>query len=164
MTKSSGESSDIVVDASFAVLAVLPYSPRDTVLQHFAAWHQADRRILAPALWLSEAVSVIRKQTYFDTLTQAESRTATEDLWALGVTTVPIDLELCHSALRWAERLGQARAYDGFYLALAERHEADFWTMDQRLKQHLQQIESGLSVYQVPSSTSPPPSPPPSGP
>ena len=39
----------------------------------------------------------------------------------------------CQSALRWAARLNQARAYDAFHLALAEELGAEFWTADRRL-------------------------------
>jgi len=44
-----------------------------------------------------------------------------------------------------------SRAYDGFYLALAERHEAEFWTTDQRLKRSLEQVGADLAVHSIPS-------------
>ncbi len=46
---------------------------------------------------------------------------------------VPLDTSLCLAALTWAERLGQTKAYDAFYLALAEGLSAEFWTADKRL-------------------------------
>ncbi len=41
--------------------------------------------------------------------------------------------ELDRSALHFAERIGQSKAYDAQYLALAARENAAFWTADGRL-------------------------------
>jgi predicted nucleic acid-binding protein len=43
------------------------------------------------------------------------------------------------TALDWAERAGQAKAYDAQYLALAEEMRAEFWTADERLVRDVQQ-------------------------
>jgi predicted nucleic acid-binding protein len=43
------------------------------------------------------------------------------------------DHEIVTAAYAWAARLGQGAAYDAFYLALAERLHAEFWTGDRRL-------------------------------
>lgn len=138
----------IVVDASMVVLAVLPVSAQPSALERFGSWHHAGERVLAPSLWLGEAVSVIRKHAHAGALTTAEARGAVEDLFALGIESVPMDLTLCEGALRWAEQLRQARAYDGFYAALAERHGAALWTADERLAGGLQLL-GGLSVHVV---------------
>ena len=39
----------------------------------------------------------------------------------------------CVEALRWATRLNQRPAYDAFYLAVAQRLDAELWTADRRL-------------------------------
>jgi hypothetical protein len=39
-----------------------------------------------------------------------------------------------------SNRLGQSKAYDAFYLALAERLKAEFWTADQRLANGARQL------------------------
>jgi len=41
--------------------------------------------------------------------------------------------ELHRLALNWAQRLGQSKAYDAQYAALAESLGAEFWSADQRL-------------------------------
>jgi predicted nucleic acid-binding protein len=52
---------------------------------------------------------------------------------ALEVEVAPITPGRCRVAFSWAEKLGQARAYDSFYLALAEELETTFITADKRL-------------------------------
>jgi predicted nucleic acid-binding protein len=39
----------------------------------------------------------------------------------------------------WAERLGQSKTYDVYYLALAEQEGAELWTADRRLANGAQQ-------------------------
>lgn len=68
---------------------------------------------------------------------------AVKDLFRLGIEILPSDLELCQLALSWAGRLGQSRAYDSYYLALAERLGTELWTGDQRLVNAARQL--GLS-------------------
>jgi predicted nucleic acid-binding protein len=84
-------------------------------------------------LWLAEGISAIRGAVYTRLITADEGRSAIEDLLTLGIETRPMSPEQCRSGFEWAGRLGQARAYDGFYLALAEELGAEFWTADRRL-------------------------------
>jgi predicted nucleic acid-binding protein len=46
---------------------------------------------------------------------------------------VPPDSQLNREALVWARRIGQNKAYDAHYLALAMREDAVLWTADKRL-------------------------------
>ena len=52
---------------------------------------------------------------------------------ALSVEIIDEDKTLCMRALELAGMLGQSKAYDAFYLAVAEKMEAEFWTADERL-------------------------------
>jgi predicted CopG family antitoxin len=49
-----------------------------------------------------------------------EGDSALADLFALDVTLVEPSLAHCRSALTWAVKVGQSRAYDGFDVSLAE--------------------------------------------
>ncbi len=84
-------------------------------------------------LWFVESVSAIRKAVFARAITGSEGQAALADLLRLGAEPFAIDSGQCRSALHWAERLGQSRAYDGFYLALAEKLDAPLWTADKRL-------------------------------
>jgi predicted nucleic acid-binding protein len=136
-------STPIVVDASTAIGALLPVlAPVDT-LELFRTWRQHSTEILAPSLWLAESTSVIRRYVHGGLLTLDEGAVALDDLAALEVTVAPDTHARCLAAYAWANRLGQARAYDGFYLALAEELSAHFYTGDKRLVNAGQQL--GLS-------------------
>lgn len=43
------------------------------------------------------------------------------------------------SALNWAHKINQSKAYDAQYLALAEQEDAHFWSADKRLVNGAQQ-------------------------
>ncbi len=122
----------IVIDASLAAKAVIPGAPQgDEVLKRVAGWHLGRARLVAPDIWLPEVVSVVRQAIYLRLITPEAGKMATEDIFRLGVEVIPSDLDQCQSALAWAERLGQSKAYDGFYLALAERLSAERLKVEQ---------------------------------
>jgi predicted nucleic acid-binding protein len=139
MSAISSLSPIIVVDANVAMWAILPILSAGDVLERFDGWWRAGVRLVAPTLWLAECIAAIRGSVYARVISPQEGRVAVGDLFDLGVETAPMDQELCRSAFEWAERLGQARAYDGFYLALAERLGAELWTADGRLARGAQQ-------------------------
>lgn len=132
--------SAVVVDANIVIRAVLPVEDKAGILERFASWHQSRRAIYAPGILLPEAVSVIRRGIFDDWITEAEGQVAIEDVFRLGVQIVPSDVGLCQAALAWAARLGQSKAYDGFYLAVAERKDAELWTADERLRNRARQV------------------------
>jgi predicted nucleic acid-binding protein len=90
-------------------------------------------------LWMAECVSAIRSSVYAGRITAEQGRVAVEDLFALEVELVPLSIPLSRQAFAWAGRIGQSRAYDGFYLALAEDLSAEFWSADRRLVNAAQQ-------------------------
>ena len=135
--------SAIVVDANLAIRAVLPTEGKPGILERFASWHQSRIKIYAPGILLSEAVFVIRRGVFDRWITEAEGQVAVEDVLRLGVEIILSDVGLCQAALAWASRLGQSKAYDGFYLAVAERMGAELWTADEKLRNRARQL--GLS-------------------
>jgi predicted nucleic acid-binding protein len=133
-------SPQVVIDAGAAVGALLPtLAPVDT-LECFVTWRQAGAAIFAPPLFLAECTSVIRRYVYAGLLTENEAAVALGDLAALDVTIVPDAQARCRAAYDWATQLGQARAYDGFYLALAQELAAPLYTGDRRLANGARQL------------------------
>ena len=130
----------IVIDANLAIRAVLPTGEKDLALARLVAWHQNRVDLYAPDILVPEAISVIRKFVYERWITEEEGQDAAQDVFRLGVKVILSDAALGQSALAWAGRLGQARAYDAFYLALAERLGAELWTGDTKLYHRSQQL------------------------
>ncbi|MDQ5824335.1 MAG: type II toxin-antitoxin system VapC family toxin [Chloroflexota bacterium] len=132
----------LVVDASLAVWAVLPPMQDEGVdaLGAFVKWHSEGRRLVAPMIWLGEATSTIRRAVYLKRISEHKGPEAISKIFALDIETIPADESLCKAALGWATRLQQVRAYDAFYLALAERLQTEFWTADKRLANAAQQL------------------------
>ncbi len=139
MRVTSPSSSGVVIDANMAVWAVLPVLSPIDVVDHFTAWRIAATRRCAPALWAAEAVSAVRRAVYARQITAERATAAIDDLFALRIELLPMDPHRCHAALEWARRVNQAKAYDAFYLALAEELGAEFWTADRRLANAAQQ-------------------------
>ncbi|RPJ51834.1 MAG: PIN domain-containing protein [Methanobacteriota archaeon] len=82
---------------------------------------------------MSETTSAIRFLISQKEITVDEAEQALRTIHGLHVEIVNEDEELCLRALELAGKLGQAKAYDAIYLALAEKLVVDFWTADERL-------------------------------
>lgn len=95
---------------------------------------------MAPDLLIPEVAMTIRRYVYHRVLTPAEGERVVPRLLRMAVERVPPDEALVVEALRWADRLGQSRAYDALYVALAEREGAELWTADERLAHALERI------------------------
>jgi len=123
----------IVIDAGIVAFTLWPDSLSALVGKAWKKWRAAGAELYAPQLWRYEVTSFFRKSLAFGDIEPDEAQAGLTVALALEVTLIAADDALCLSALRWAERLGQNAAYDGFYLALASRLQADFWTTDRRL-------------------------------
>lgn len=133
MNMPSPSSKIIVIDANIAVWAVVPVVAEIPTLDRLQQWHQQQRHLMAPDLWVAEAVSVIRLLVYKKFISLPEAKQAIDDLFSLEIHSIPLTRHLCQVALSWAARLQHARAYDSLYLALTEQEHAWLWTADKRL-------------------------------
>lgn len=138
----------IVIDANVAVAAVLPAAGFDP-LPHLKAWHGSGTDLLAPGLLIPEAVSAIRRYVSVGQLGIHEAERATHDLFELGVTFHAPDRAVAQRSLALADLLGQSRAYDATYLALAEQRDAVFVSVDQRLVRRARQVGLGERVVEL---------------
>jgi len=120
-----------VVDANVAVNTAVEIT---NSLERF--WERIDREQItpcAPRLWIGETTSAIRFLLSQKELTPDEAGEAIRTIHGLRVEIMDEDEELSLRALELAGKLGQSKAYDAFYLALAEKLVAEFWTQDERL-------------------------------
>ena len=97
--------------------------------------------LVVPTLWEYECLTGFRRAVALGLISSADAEQLMGDLLGLEFKRVAPTLELHHAALYWAERLGQSKANDAHYLALAESLSAEFWTADQRLVRGLQGSE-----------------------
>lgn len=128
----SRSSRPVVVDANIAVHAVLETDLSPLAERCWLAWREADVATCAPRLWLYEVTSAIHRVYMQGQIREEQALTALEIALGLGVQLVPDD-GLAPQAFRWATRLRRLATYDCFYLALAERLGAEFWTADRSL-------------------------------
>lgn len=120
-----------VVDANIAIKTALDMTDS---LEQF--WKRVDEEQItpcAPRLWMSETTSAIRFLLSENEVTSDEAEEALRTMHGLRIEIINEDEELSLRALELAGKLGQSKAYDAFYLALAEKLIAEFWTADERL-------------------------------
>ena len=120
-----------VVDANIAINTTLDITDS---LERF--WERVDQEQItpcAPRLWLSETTSAIRFLLSQKEITSNEAEEALRTVHGLRVEIINEDEESSLRALELAGKLGQSKAYDAFYLALAEKLGVEFWTVDERL-------------------------------
>lgn len=135
---SVSQTSSLVVDASVALVTILPHPYQEHGWRFWQNWQQQPQPLLAPHLWVAEVTSGLRRAVWERVLTEEEARAALRDLLELPLTLTS-DGEIAMQALSWAGRLQQKRAYDAFYVALAEQRGTVFWSADRRLVETLRQ-------------------------
>ena len=130
----------LVIDANLISAIAIPLTYSDTAKQKMAQWKQAGEVILAPVLWEYEVTCSLRRAMAYGWLDSKEAASALHRIMLLNVKSIPPTEALHWEALKWAERLGQARAYDSQYLALAEQTNVELWTADERLRNRARQL------------------------
>lgn len=129
----------IDANATLGLFLRLPYS--ENVDHRMQEWQAEEARLVVPTLWEYECLTGLRRAVTLRLIPSKDADRMVEDLLALEFQRVAPTLELHRSALAWAERIGQSKAYDAHYLAVAESLSAEFWTADRRLVHTLQKLE-----------------------
>lgn len=133
----------VVLDASLVLALVLPLPYSEAARTKMAAWKETGEPVTAPALWEYEVASALRRAISRGLLTAGDASLALRRVAALNIQSIAPREDLHRRALNWAERLGQSKAYDAQYLALAEQSGASLWTGDRRLANGAQQAGAG---------------------
>ncbi len=97
----------------------------------------AGTEIVAPAFMAAEVGSSLRLKVHRGLLTQEEGEEAMRASLDLDVKEVS-GPKLYLRAWELAALLGTATIYDTVYLAVAEDHQAEFWTGDEKLHRLVQ--------------------------
>jgi predicted nucleic acid-binding protein len=131
----------LVIDANLISAIILPLPYSDTAKMRIGMWKQAGEAILAPILWEYEVISSLRRAMTYGWLDSQEAAKALQQVMILNVQSIPPTETLHWQALEWSIRLGQARAYDSQYVALAEQIGVELWTADERLCNRARQLD-----------------------
>ena len=128
-----------IIDANVVAALVLPLPYSDRAAAQIVTWKRDGAELLAPMLLEYELTAVLRKAAAAGWLATELAIEAFEAVMALSIVPVAPTQALHERALRWAERLGQSRAYDAQYLAVAEQEGLELWTADRRLVRNAEQ-------------------------
>jgi len=133
MASDRSDSEILVIDASLTLRLVLDNSAQATVQAYFEGWIEHGCSFTAPTLWVYETTSAIHKSVHFEQLTKKEGEEALQQVLTLNVDVIAPSATLAKAAFDWTTKLKRASAYDSFYLALADEHDAPLWTADGKL-------------------------------
>ena len=114
----------IVIDASVALKWVLDEPGSE------AAVTLRDQELVAPALWLAEAVNALWRRARIGEITDDEAASRFSELMNAPVASIAIEPHL-EAALELAAEIGHP-VYDCIYLALALHHGTHVVTADRR--------------------------------
>ena len=124
--------SQVCVDASLAILWLLPAQKTPQADFLFERWYEKDARLIGPPLFDAEVTSTIRRYVYMNRLLPEEGEKVFAIYSELGIQTLN-PAGLSRKAWELAKQYNRPRTYDMQYLALAEIEDCELWTADQRL-------------------------------
>lgn len=128
----------IVLDASVVIPLLIPHPQTPQAEQAILQWKVRNHKLISPCFMPVEIVSVLRQLVYLGMLDTEKAVLASRLVMQLGIQYVSPTLESLEASLRWAERLGQSKAYDAHYVAVSEAEGAELWSADRRLVNNLQ--------------------------
>ena len=126
----------VCVDASLAILWLLPTQRTPQAAELLEQWGQGGADLISPPLFDAEVTSAIRLNVYLKKILPEEGEEAFSGYSALGIRTV-IPPRLYLLAWELAKKYNLPRTYDMHYLAVAELEDCELWTADRSLANSL---------------------------
>jgi predicted nucleic acid-binding protein len=133
----------VVVDASLALKWVLIETHSGEALLLLTEWAQSGLQPVVPSWFACEVANVLYQRVRGGQVTSAEAQTALDAVLALVVVygDEPAD---ARRAIEIAEEAGEKATYDSQYAALAERLRCELWTADDRYRDAVRGVVSGV--------------------
>ncbi len=122
----------VCVDASLAILWLIPTQRTRQAADLLEQWGREDVDLISPPLFDAEVTSTIRLHVYLKKILPEEGEEAFSGYSALGIRAVNPQ-GLPQVAWELAKEYNQPRTYDMQYLAVAELEDCELWTADRRL-------------------------------
>lgn len=123
----------MVIDAGIVLALVLPLPCSERAAVRVRALVEEREELFAPALLEYEVCSALRRAVAGKIIEDAAASRALGLIDAIRIRPITPASSLHMRALSWASRLGQTKAYDAQYLALAEEMKCGLLTADLRL-------------------------------
>lgn len=130
----------VVLDAGIVTGLILPLPFSERAATTVRRLCEAREELYAPALLEYEVCSVLRRAAARSILPADRLEQALDLLHDLRIQPITPAFSLHVRALDWARKLGQAKAYDAHYLALAEEMNCPLLTADLRLVRAAQSL------------------------
>ena len=136
---------EVCVDASLAIKAVVPEAGSDKTDALFTQWASENTQLIAPVFFEVETDSILRQKVSLRrelTVDQAQRAFASVQGLPIKITHSPEQRE---RAWEIARKFQFPIVYDATYLALAELRRCEFTTADEKL---FKQVRSKLTFVQ----------------
>ena len=139
------KSTEVCVDASLAIKVVIPEVGSDKADALFEKWASEEKQLIAPVFFEVETDSILRQKVSLrHELTADQAERAFASLQALPIKTLHSEQQR-ERAWEIASEFRFPTVYDATYLALAELHQCEFWTADEKL---FKQVRDELTFVQ----------------
>jgi len=122
----------ICLDASFVLAWLLPPQRTTAIEETWSDLLKSGDELFGPPLLFIEVTSVLRERFAQKQITSQQAEIAFSVFQELPIERAWPD-QLHTRAWEIAKDLGQRKAYDAHYLALAEIEGCELWSMDRRL-------------------------------
>ena len=129
----------VVIDASLAAMWAVPEVHSNQALALANQWAQEDTRLIAPCLMLTEVTNAFYKRVVRREVDLATAIAALHVVLKFGIE-IREEPGLHSRAMELSHQLKRPTTYDCHYLALAEIHNCELWTGDERFYNSTKEI------------------------
>jgi predicted nucleic acid-binding protein len=130
--------SDVVLDSGILIASVFPETLTPQAKQLIKQLQIDNTTLHAPVLLHYEVIAVSRKAVYQGRVTVEEGLRARDRLLSYPIT-LHFNDDLLKRGHELATEYNRPTAYDSQYLAVAEQLSCEFWTVDERIFNAVQQ-------------------------
>jgi len=143
----------VVIDASLAAMWSVPEDYSDQALSLANQWAEENTRLIAPCLMLTEVTNAFYKRVVRREMDLATGIEALHIVLEFGIE-IREEPGLHSRSMELSHQLKRPTTYDCHYLALAEMHNCELWTGDERfynsVKETMHQVK-WIGNYTPPS-------------